>query len=176
MDHSNYKFLGAMYFAAAAAIVVSCCWRNSSIKNKPSHDSATKVSGSRGYDKEYYPPLPSAVVKLLQGSRLCFLATTGLSSGEPHLSLMNFTYLQSEELIILCTRQNTKKYNMIEQSNKVAILIHDFPHQRSADIDEDNYHGKSWSITLNGTIIISPHSTFFIIIHSTFRLTNLLFS
>ena len=83
-------------------------------------------------------------------SRLCFLATQ--NDGEPHLSLMNFTYYQEEEIIILCTRRNTKKFTQILNNPKVAVLIHDFPHLNLED-DANAVaacHGKSWSITLNG--------------------------
>jgi nitroimidazol reductase NimA-like FMN-containing flavoprotein (pyridoxamine 5'-phosphate oxidase superfamily) len=41
---------------------------------------------------EILPPLPEEVVALLQATRLCHLSTFG--SGVPHLSLMNFTYVQ----------------------------------------------------------------------------------
>ena len=85
-------------------------------------------------------------------SRLCFLATQ--SDGEPHLSLMNFTYVREEEVIVLSTRRNTKKFVQIAENPKVAVLIHDFPHtntQNSSTVDGSGYQGKSWSITLNGT-------------------------
>eukprot|EP01038_Epipyxis_sp_PR26KG_P011010 gene11010-14787_t len=97
---------------------------------------------------DYFPPLiplPNQMVELLRSSRLCFLATQ--SDGEPHLSLMNFTYYHEQEVIIVCTRRNTKKFNQILQNRKVAILIHDFPHLANSG---DSSHGKSVSITLNG--------------------------
>lgn len=86
-----------------------------------------------------------------RASKLCFLATQ--CDGEPHLSLMNFTYFQRDEVIILCTRRDTKKYNQIVKNTKVAVLIHDFPHLNTPGVDDDS-HGKSWSITLNGTCTV----------------------
>lgn len=100
------------------------------------------------------PPLPDAVVSLLQISRLCFLATQ--ADGEPHLSLMNFTYCQSEELIIFCTRRNTKKYDQMLECPNVAILVHDFPHLATLPVGIQ--HGRSYSITLNGKAIPLPRA------------------
>ena len=102
------------------------------------------------FNRDLIPPLPEDVVKLLQASRLCFLATSdGLN---PHLSLMNFTYYREQELIILCTKRNTKKFQQIMTSNNVAILIHDFPHLQCHHENSD--HGRSFSITLNGNVTV----------------------
>lgn len=100
------------------------------------------------------PPLPFHVVRLLEASQLCFLSTS--HNNDPHLSLMNFTYYQPDEVIILCTKRETKKFRQIIKSNTVALLIHDFPHLK---LDEDvksggrprTESGKTYSITLNGT-------------------------
>jgi hypothetical protein len=83
---------------------------------------------------------------------------------------MNFTYYQDEEVIILCTRKNTKKFQQIKLNPKVAVLIHDFPHlschiEDEADITvtpppssppatKKASFGKSYSITLNGQCLI----------------------
>ena len=40
---------------------------------------------------------------------------------------MNFTYYQKDELVIMCTKRDTKKFRQIIKSNTVALLIHDFP-------------------------------------------------
>lgn len=61
---------------------------------------------------------------------------------------MNFTYFQQKEVIILSTRRDTKKFEQILRNPKVAVLIHDFPHLEQ---ESGGHHGKSWSITLNGT-------------------------
>lgn len=93
---------------------------------------------------ELLPPLPLAVVAVLRASRLCFLATN--DNQEPHLSLMNFTYVQKEETIVLCTRRDTKKFGQLTTNPKVAILVHDFPHVRFGEEAESSFHGKTWSV------------------------------
>lgn len=60
---------------------------------------------------------------------------------------MNFSYYVPEDAIIFCTRRDTKKFTQIVKRPGVAVLIHDFPHLQDAN---DQNHGKSWSVTLNG--------------------------
>ena len=97
------------------------------------------------FSYEYYPPLPNSVVSLLNASRLCHLGTQ--NNNDPHLSLMNFTYYQEEEILILTTRKDTKKYKHMVNCNKVAVLIHDFP---NLEVDKHKTSGNTVSITLNG--------------------------
>ena len=105
---------------------------------------------------EYFPPLPNEVVEVLRTSKLCYLATQ--SDGNPHLSLMNFTYCRKEEVLILSTRRNTKKFYQIIENPKVAVLIHDFPVEvvvtspsnSGESTVADRKTAKQWSITLNG--------------------------
>ena len=102
-----------------------------------------------GKDDEGYvsPPLPQEVVTLLNASRLCHMATQS-EDLEPHLSLMNFSYYQTDEVIIMCTSRKTTKYQQILNVPNVAILIHDFPH---LNVDKDiSLAGRSFSITLKG--------------------------
>lgn len=113
-----------------------------------------KRRSSSTFIGEYFPPLPDEVVEVLRTSRLCYLATQ--SDGNPHLSLMNFTYCRDKEVIILSTRRNTKKFYQIVENPSVALLIHDFPSQNtpsspstSTKTDEER-RDKQWSITLNG--------------------------
>lgn len=93
------------------------------------------------------PPLPQPVVEMLRASRLCHLATS--SVGEPHLSLMNFSYFVEDEVVIFCTRRDTKKYHQILEQPNVAILIHDFPNLKQ---NQDDDSKKTGSITLNGLV------------------------
>lgn len=97
------------------------------------------------YEIDITPPLPQEAVNILSISKLCHLATC--TDNEPHLSLMNFTYYQSDEVIILCTRRNTKKYFQLLNCKKVAILVHDFPH-----IETESQYNQTFSITLNGIV------------------------
>ena len=101
-------------------------------------------------EKIFYPPLPLEIVDLLKLSKLCFLAT--VNDSEPHLSLMNFTYFQQDEVLIVCSRRDTKKYFQLQLCPNVAILIHDFPHLASIN-DKDSY-SQQVSITLNGVASI----------------------
>ncbi len=105
--------------------------------------------------KQIKPPFPQEVASLLNRTRLCYLSTTG-KEGEPHLSLMNFTYVQDEEIIIVSTRRDTLKARNILESKKIAILIHDFPHLRKGKVPEE---GCTYSITLYGTAKIQEGET-----------------
>lgn len=114
------------------------------------------LSGYLGQD--YVPPLPKPVADALERSCLCFLATAD-ATNEPHLSLMRFTYTAgleapNTEVMIISTRRNTKKYDIITRNQNVALLVHDFDTNASADVS--NYlqmEGQSrYSITLNGKV------------------------
>ena len=114
----------------------------------------TKFRDQVGGDDVYNVPLPDAVVKMLRAARLCTLATS--TQAGPHLSLMNFTYYRPDEVIIFCTRRNTKKYDQIRANREVAVLINDFPLLRNDNgipSDDKNTEGSTCtgSITLNGT-------------------------
>lgn len=93
------------------------------------------------------PPLPATVRRVLSRCRFAYLSTADVDSSSSHLSLMRFTYLADEETIVLSTNRRTKKYDMLERGNTgVALLVHDFPEDRSAAA---NLTGE-YSITLNG--------------------------
>lgn len=115
------------------------------IRRRDRQAPSQKNQNDQNYD-DLLPPLPNEVVQLLQISKLCFLAT--INESEPHLSLMNFTYYQPDEVMIVCTRRNTKKYEHIKACPNVSVLVHDFPHLTSNATSEQ--HSKQWSITLNG--------------------------
>mmetsp|Transcript_21523 Transcript_21523/g.49343 ORF Transcript_21523/g.49343 Transcript_21523/m.49343 type:complete len:222 (-) Transcript_21523:184-849(-) len=92
------------------------------------------------------PPLPPVVKKVLSRCRLAYLSTVDSEIHSSHLSLMRFTYLPEEELIIMSTNRMTKKYDMISRQKGVALLIHDFADEGGAD----RLTGE-FSITMNGT-------------------------
>ncbi|EKU20406.1 pyridoxamine phosphate [Nannochloropsis gaditana CCMP526] len=71
--------------------------------------------------EDIFPPLPPTVVALLQSTRVCHLSTAS-TDGLPHLSLMRFTYRREEEVIIMTTRTDTKKYELLCSMPKVAVL------------------------------------------------------
>ena len=101
------------------------------------------------------PPLPPVVKKVLSRCRLAYLSTVDSEIHSSHvsifdyasaspstltriietiqLSLMRFTYLPEEELIIMSTNKMTKKYDMISRQKGVALLIHDFADEGGDD-------------------------------------------
>lgn len=115
--------------------------------SSPSKKKEKKLLKQKIEDRDIFPPMPKIIVDILNASRLAFLATT--QDNTPHLSLMNFTYYQLEESIIISTRRDTKKFQQIQENPKIALLIHDFPHLEGTGGDE--LCGKSFSITMNGT-------------------------
>ncbi len=61
------------------------------------------------------------ILKLLQTENFCFLATS--YQDLPHLSLMNFTYLTEENLIILSSRADTTKVRYMKKNPETALLL-----------------------------------------------------
>lgn len=109
-------------------------------------------------DGKIRPPFPPVIRKMLSSCRLAYLSTVEEYSS--HLSLMRFTYINDKddgEVIIMTTRRETKKFNMLRKQNGVAMLIHDFPqfgeNEGSTDEGEDGQQGV-FSITLNGECVI----------------------
>ena len=103
--------------------------------------------------EEIRPPFPPSVVALLRSSALCYLST--VADGTPHLSLMNFTYCQEEEKIVMSTRRDTKKFAALLSLPRVALLLHDFPDQHSnhrEDAEQEGSYGRTYSITLYGGV------------------------
>ena len=49
------------------------------------------------------PPLPEIVRRVLSRCRFAYLSTIDVDSNSSHLSLMRFTYLPSEEMIVMST-------------------------------------------------------------------------
>ena len=147
---------GAYFFAGS--LVVLCLWKGlidalsftkklKQMRSEHGNESSSSPSSSNNtyQNGDIFPPLPPEVVQTLSKRRQCFLATQ--HDGEPHLSLMRFTYYQQDEVIILTTRRNTKKYNQIVSNPKVALLIHDFEGEHH---DDDT--SSRFSITLNGEV------------------------
>lgn len=89
------------------------------------------------------PPFPKVVQVMLSKCRLAYLSTVDAGNASSHLSLMRFTYVKEEEVIIMSTNRNTKKFDMLRRQGGVALLVHDFA--QHGDGTEGDY-----SITLNG--------------------------
>lgn len=98
------------------------------------------------------PPFPLEIRKALSTCRLAYLSTVDVDDNSSHLSLMRFTYLKDEEdgeVVVLSTQRATKKFDLLQRQNGVALLVHDFPQFG------DGSDGVS-SITLNGKAQILP--------------------
>lgn len=61
------------------------------------------------------------VKDLLINEKLCIMATC--FEDKPYLSLMNFTYLESENKVVLSTRRNSKKYDNIQKNKYISLLV-----------------------------------------------------
>ena len=93
-----------------------------------------------------FSDFPPVVKDVLKRCKLTYLATVDAENDTSHLSLMRFTYLEEDGVIVMSTHMNTKKFNMLQNQNGVALLVHDF-HQF-----DDKSTGAS--ITLNGRCYI----------------------
>lgn len=101
------------------------------------------------------PPLPVIVRRVLSRCRFAYLSTVDVDNATSHLSLMRFTYLPEEETIIMSTSVRTKKYDMLERTGGVALLVHDFSEQGAPSLPAtsstissgDDSVGGEYSIT-----------------------------
>ena len=65
--------------------------------------------------------IPEDIKKILKNENLCAMATS--VDDQPYLSLMNFTYIEAENKIILSSKKNSKKYNNIQKNKNISILV-----------------------------------------------------
>ena len=117
-------------------------YRKSQEKRISADLSTKSIDQINAENKVLRPPLPKVIKAILSKSRLAYLSTVDSNSKSSHLSLMRFTYLEDEEIIVLSTNVNTKKHRMLQEQTGVALLVHDFG-------DSDAVNGN-YSITLNG--------------------------
>ena len=68
--------------------------------------------------------IPETLLTLLEKEKLCFLSTS--YQDQPHVSLMNFTFLKEEALIVLTSRADTTKVTYMKQNPAVALLFTHF--------------------------------------------------
>jgi general stress protein 26 len=104
--------------------------------------------------QKFKPPFPQKIRDMLSKCRLAYLSTVDTEISTSHLSLMRFTYLHDEEdgeVVIMSTNKNTKKFDMLQRQNGVALLVHDFV--------ADDGGGGMYSITLNGHCRILPNGS-----------------
>ena len=116
-----------------------------------SNNSNTKNDCNHDLSLDLVPPLPPVVQNLLSNAHLAYLSTSDAILETSHLSLMRFTYLPEEELIVMSTRRDTKKFDLLKCQRGVAMLVHDFG---SSNLGNDNEVQGTYSITLNGDCFI----------------------
>jgi general stress protein 26 len=140
-SHSSSSLLTTALFAIP---VVAFVFRNTIIRRQQARDKESfRAHCEASSIDPLRPPFPPVVQTLLESCRLAYLSTVDTDTS--HLSLMRFTYLASEEVIIMSTNRNTKKYDMLKKQRGVAVLVHDFGGSSSKG---------EYSITLNGTCSI----------------------
>jgi hypothetical protein len=99
------------------------------------------------------PPFPPIIVELLSKCRLAYMSTIDMEESSSHLSLMSFTFLPEEQVIVLSTQRKTKKYLMLQKQRGVSLLVHDFATAVDGGVAEQ------YAITLNGTCQIEEGET-----------------
>jgi general stress protein 26 len=132
----------------AAALISFLGWQKQRRRKKISNQ--ILLGDTVDNTKVIRPPLPWIIQKLLSDCRLAYLATVDIdcegTNASSHLSLMRFTYIKEEEVIILSTRKQTKKFDILKKLHNVALLVHDF--------GSDQQSSLGYSITLNGECTI----------------------
>ncbi|KAI0394484.1 pyridoxamine 5'-phosphate oxidase [Xylariaceae sp. FL0594] len=83
--------------------------------------------------KQSVSELPPDVVQCLENARFLHLATC--VDNQPHVSLMNYTYLPSSPfssgpIIIMTTNPSSKKTNNLVENPNVSLLVHDWVSHR----------------------------------------------
>ncbi len=90
--------------------------------------------------------IPNEVSNLLKTEKFCFLATS--HRDQPHVCLMNFTFIEDDGVVILSSREETTKVDHIKKNPAVSLLLYNL----GKSID------ASLSVTLNGTATIANNS------------------
>lgn len=93
--------------------------------------------------------IPKYIKDLLKTEQLCTMATC--LENKPYLSLMNFTYVEAENKIILSSRKNSKKYHNIQENKNISLLVFSSSNKQSAtflgtaktmETKNENYYSK----------------------------------
>lgn len=128
--------------SAAFFSIVSAIYCVHIFVERKKKDEAAKLSG------KIRPPFPPVIREMLSSCQLAYLST--VEDNSSHLSLMRFTFLHDKddgEIIIMTTNVNTKKFQLLQNQEGVALLVHDFPQFRYETMEETK---GIHSITLNG--------------------------
>ncbi|KAI0835468.1 hypothetical protein F5Y06DRAFT_135427 [Hypoxylon sp. FL0890] len=83
--------------------------------------------------KQLVSSLPHEVVQCLENARFLHLATC--TDNQPHVSLMNYTYIPSSQyssvpVIVMTTNPSSKKTNNLIANPNVSLLVHDWVSHR----------------------------------------------
>ncbi|KAI1324585.1 pyridoxamine 5'-phosphate oxidase [Xylariaceae sp. FL0255] len=97
--------------------------------------SLTHEASAGDTHKQTLTELPSDVVHCLENARFLNLATC--VGNQPHVSLMNYTYLPASKhpsgpVIIMTTNPSSKKFNNLQANPNVSVLVHDWVSHRPA--------------------------------------------
>lgn len=65
--------------------------------------------------------IPKDIKDLLKNKELCTMATSW--EDKPYLSLMNFTYLEAENKVILSSKKNSRKCYNIQKNKNISLLV-----------------------------------------------------
>jgi len=76
--------------------------------------------------------IPEEIKDLMKNNKLCTMATCW--EEKPYLSLMNYTYLESENNIILSSRKNSRKYKNIQKNKNISLLVSSNSPKKSATL------------------------------------------
>ncbi len=74
--------------------------------------------------------IPRDIKDLLETEKLCAMATC--LEDHPYLSLMNYTFVEDENKIILSSRRDSKKFSNIQNNKNVSLLLFSKTHEISA--------------------------------------------
>ncbi|KAK8008123.1 hypothetical protein PG991_010674 [Apiospora marii] len=98
------------------------------------HSASLSYEDSAGdTHKQTVTSLPPEVVQCLDNARFLHLGTC--TNNQPHVSLMNYTYLpsspySSEPTIIMTSNPSSKKANNLVENPNVSLLVHDWVSHR----------------------------------------------
>ena len=65
--------------------------------------------------------IPNYIKSILNDHELCTMATCW--QNKPYLSLMTYTYIESENIIVLTTKKDSKKFFNIEKNKNISLLL-----------------------------------------------------
>ena len=141
---SSSEALGLALFAAVTSLSVFYAQR----KRRQEEARQGNINVLREqFKKGLRPPFPPVVKDVLERCKLAYLATVDRENDTSHLSLMRFTYLAEDGVIVMSTNMKTKKFSMLQKQTGVALLVTDFD-----QFDDRKCTGAA--ITLNGRCYI----------------------